>query len=341
MWRKRIAFAFLFVIWASYALGDQTLSSWNAGPARQKITDFVARVTNPSDPDFVKPGDRVAVFDNDGTLWPEWPLYTPILFALERLEKLAPKHPEWRRNPLFRAALAHDLDRVRASGESGQLKIVAATYSGDTPEKFREEAANWTAHTRHPLFGRPFEDLAYQPMLELLSYLRANGFKVYIVSGGETEFLRAFAERLYGAAPEQVLGSQIATHFMFADGDPILLRDPRMINHDVKAQKPVTISQAIGRRPIIAFGNSDGDIEMLQWTMAGQGARLALLLRHDDAAREAAYDRGAPVGRLDRGLDEAHKRGWTVVSMKNDWRQVFVGEKTKPAPATQDDARDR
>ncbi|MGD9540200.1 HAD family hydrolase [Methylocystis sp.] len=305
------------------ALALDALPSWNDGAAKQAIIAFVARVTAEGGPEFVKPEDRIAVFDNDGTLWTEWPAYSQLFFALDRVKALAPKHPQWRKKQPFKAALENDFKTLAAGGEKTALRLVTATHAGNTPQEFQATVAQWLATAIHPFFKRRYDELVYQPMLELLSYLRANGFKTYIVSGGGSEFIRAFAERVYGVPPDMVIGSTIVTKFVVKDGEPMLLREPRVNFIDDKAGKPVGINEYLGRRPIAAFGNSDGDFEMLQWTTAGKGARFGLIVHHDDAQREAAYDRKSAVGRLNRGLDEAQSRGWIVVSMKNDWKRVF------------------
>lgn len=311
---------FLFV--ASPLRAEEPLPAWNEGPAKQAIIAFVSRVTKPG-ADFVRPEDRVAVFDNDGTLWTEWPAYNQLFFALDRVKALAPRHPDWRKKQPFKAALAGDIPKLAASGEKGVAEIVGATHAGNTPETFQSIVTQWLESAEHPKFKARYDRLVYQPMLELLAYLRANGFKTYIVSGGGVEFMRAFAERVYGVPPEQVIGSTIATKYEVRDGEPKLERQAKIDFIDDKAGKPVAINRAIGRRPIAAFGNSDGDFEMLEWTTAGAGPRFGLILHHDDEAREAAYDRKSSVGRLDRALNEAGRRGWTLVSMKNDWKTVF------------------
>ncbi|MCC3244712.1 haloacid dehalogenase-like hydrolase [Methylocystis sp. WRRC1] len=330
-----------FILFTRSALAQDNLPSWNDGPVKRSIIAFVDKVTNPGGPDFVKSEDRVAVFDSDGTLWTEWPLYSPVLFAVDRARALAPKHPEWRRSRLFDAALKRDLPALAKGGEPGMLTLVGESYSGDTPEAFKALAGEWVAHAQHPYFKQTYDRLVYQPMLELLNYLRANGFRTYIVSGVETEFMRAFSERVYGIPPEQVIGSHIRTSFLMSNGKPILLRRAKLDYHDVKSKKPETISQFIGRRPILAFGNSDGDVEMLQWTTAGEGPRLGLLVHHDDAEREASYDRKSLIGKLDRGLDEAPKQGWSILSMKNDWRRIFKTDKSQSATTDMQGAGNR
>lgn len=313
----------LLLFLAQAAFAQDALPSWNDGPVKQSVTAFVAKVTKAGGPGYVKPEDRIAVFDNDGTLWAEWPAYTQLYFALDRVEALAPQHPEWRKKQPYKAALAGDFKALAASGEKGLMEIVTATHAGNSPEEFQAIVAQWLASADHPHFKAHYDRLVYQPMLELLAYLRANGFKTYIASGGSVEFVRAFAERVYGVPPEQVIGSTIVTKFAVVDGKPVLKREAKINFIDDKEGKPVGINQFIGRRPIAAFGNSDGDFQMLQWTTGGEGPRFGLIVHHDDAGREAAYDRKSPVGRLDRGLDEALQRGWTVVSMKSDWKLVF------------------
>jgi phosphoserine phosphatase len=304
------------------AAGDP-LPSWHAGAAKTAIIAFVTDVTTEGGADFVPPEERIAVFDNDGTLWVEQPFYTQLAFALDRVKTLAPQHPEWRDRDPFRAALAGDIKTVAASGEKGLIELLMATHAGMTTDEFAAVVSEWLKTARHPRLGRPYTELVYQPMLELLAYLRANGFKTYIVSGGGVEFMRPWAEAVYGVPPEQVIGSSIKTVFEMRDGTPVLMRLPEIDFIDDKAGKPVAIHKFIGRRPIAAFGNSDGDLQMLQWVTAAAGRRFGLIVRHDDAEREYAYDRDSSVGRLDKALDAAPAAGWTVVSMKSDWKQVF------------------
>jgi phosphoserine phosphatase len=277
----------------------------------------------------VPPAERVAVFDNDGALWAEQPLYFQLAFALDRVKALAPQHPEWKDQEPFASMLKGDLKGALAGGEHAILEIVMSTHAGMTNEQFAAVAKRWLATARHPRTGRLYTEMVYQPMLELLGYLRANGFKTFIVSGGGVEFLRVFAEEAYGIPPEQVIGSSIRTKYEVRDGRPVIARLPDIEFIDDKAGKPVGIHKFIGRRPVLAFGNSDGDFEMLEWTTSASDARLGLILHHDDADREWAYDRESSVGRLARGLDEATKRGWVIVSMKNDWRQIFPHEQSK------------
>jgi phosphoglycolate phosphatase-like HAD superfamily hydrolase len=299
------------------------LPSWNEGDTKKAIIDFVARVTDPASSDFVPEPERIAVFDNDGTLWAEQPIYFQLLFAIDRVKALAPDHPEWNTQQPFQAVLENDKEALAAAGVHGLIELVMATHAGMTTEEFERIATEWLATARHPTTGQPFTEMVYQPMLELLDHLRANGFKTYIVSGGGIEFMRPWTEAVYGIPPEQVVGSSIKTAYEVRDGEPVLVRLPELNFIDDKEGKPVGINSHIGRRPIAAFGNSDGDFQMLEWTTSGDGARLGVLVHHTDAEREWAYDRESVVGRLDRGLDEAEERGWVVVSMKEDWSTIF------------------
>jgi phosphoglycolate phosphatase-like HAD superfamily hydrolase len=306
---------------------DPPLPSWNDGAAKQNIVALVQKVTDRSDPGFVPPEQRIATFDNDGTLWSEQPIYFQFAFALARVKALAPKHPEWKTTQPFKAVLDGDMKTLGASGEKGMVQLLLATHTGMTTDEFTKIATDWIATAQHPRFKRPYTDLAFQPMLELLAYLRANGFKTYIVSGGTVEFMRPWTERVYGIPPEQVIGTSfVTTYKLGADGKPSLLRQPKIDFVDDGPGKPVNIQKFIGRRPVLAFGNSDGDHQMLQWTAAGDGARFMGLVHHTDAAREWAYDRQSHVGRLDKALDEAKRRGWTVVDMKSDWKKIFAFE---------------
>lgn len=302
------------------------LPSWNDGTARRAIVTFVSQVTDEANPGFVPPAERIAVFDNDGTLWVEKPMYTQLAFALDRVKALAPEHPEWKTTAPFNAALADDLKGVMAGGEKALLELVMVSHAGMTTEAFATIVGDWIGAARHPRFNRPYTELVYQPMLELLDYLRANGFKTHIVSGGGIDFMRPWTESVYGIPPEQVIGSSIKTRFEWRDGKPVIVRLPEINFIDDKEGKPVGISQHIGRRPIAAFGNSDGDLAMLQWTAAGSGSRFCLYVHHTDDTREWAYDRDSPIGRLDKGLDEARTKGWTIVDMKADWKRVFAFE---------------
>ncbi len=299
------------------------LPSWNEGPTKQAIQTFVAAVTTEGTADYVPPAERIAVFDNDGTLWAEQPLYFQLLFALDRVRALAPAHPEWKTQEPFASLLKGETNAALAGGEQALLKIVGVTHAGMTTEEFSTVVRDWLKTARHPQLGRPYPELVYQPMLELLTSLRAVGFKTFIVSGGGVEFLRVFAEQVYGIPPEQVIGSRIKTRFEMREGTPVLMRLPELDFLDDKEGKPVAIQAQIGRRPLAAFGNSDGDLQMLQWTAAGRGPRFCLLVHHTDVEREFAYDRRSPIGRLDKGLEEARTRRWTVVDMANDWKQIF------------------
>jgi phosphoglycolate phosphatase-like HAD superfamily hydrolase len=304
----------------------EPLPNWNDGTARTRIVEFVEGVTNPGSPSYVPPAERIAVFDNDGALWSEQPMYFQAFFVFDRIRALAPQHPEWKGQEPFASVLKGDLGAALAGGEHALLEMVMATHSGLTTEEFEQAVREWLATARHPKTGRPFTEMVYQPMLELLAYLRANGFKTFIVSGGGIEFMRPWTERVYGIPPEQVVGSSGKLKYELRDGRPVIVKLPEIDFIDDKAGKPAGIQRHIGRRPILAFGNSDGDFEMLEWTTAGSGPRLGLILHHDDAEREVAYDRKSAVGRLDRGLDEATKRGWILVSMKDDWRAVYPPE---------------
>ena len=308
------------------AAGD-ALPSWNDGPAKAAIVDFVARVTKEGGPDFVPAAERIATFDNDGTLWSEQPLYFQFIFMIDRVKALAPEHPEWQTEEPFHSVLAGDMKGALASGEAGLVKMGMATHAGMTTDEFDKIVTDWLATARHPTLKRPYTELVYQPMLELLAYLRANGFKTYIVSGGGIEFMRTFSEKVYGVPPEQVIGSSIKTKFELRDGKPVITRLPEIDFIDDGPGKPVGIEKFIGRRPLAAFGNSDGDLQMLQWTAAGAGPRLVLIVHHTDAEREWAYDRKSSIGKLDKALDEATARGWTVVSMKDDWKTIYPPEK--------------
>jgi phosphoglycolate phosphatase-like HAD superfamily hydrolase len=324
-----LALALALALCGCAGAGEQTstadpLPSWNEGPAEQAIVEFVDRAMEEGGPDFVPPEERIAVFDNDGTLWAEQPIYFQLAFALDRVKALAPQHPEWQDTQPFEAVLEGDRAALAASGEKGLLDIVAVTHAGMTTEEFSAIVADWIATARHPRFGRPYTELAYQPMLELLDYLRERGFKTFIVSGGGVEFMRVFAERVYGIPPEQVVGSSGVVKFESGpDGTPVLRKEAEVEFVDDGPGKPVGINRFIGRRPIMAFGNSDGDLQMLQWTTAGDGPRFGLIVHHTDADREWAYDRESHIGKLDRALDEATAKGWTVVDMKNDWRTIF------------------
>jgi phosphoserine phosphatase len=311
----------------SMAQPGDPLPSWNDGKAKQSIIDFVGRVTKEASPDFVPPAERIATFDNDGCLWAEQPMYFQLLFALDRVKALAPQHPAWKDVEPFASLLNGDVKGALAGGEHAMLEIVMATHAGMTTEDFERIVKDWIATAKHPTTKRPYTEMVYQPMLEVLAYLQANEFKTYIVSGGGVEFMRPWVERVYGIPPEQVVGSRVKTKFEMLDGKPVLVRLQELDFIDDKEGKPIGIHSHIGRRPIAAFGNSDGDLQMLQWTTAGQGPRFALYVHHTDAEREWAYDRNSSLGRLDKGLDEARAKGWTVVDMKQDWKVVFPPSK--------------
>jgi hypothetical protein len=303
------------------------LSSWNDGPAKNSILQFVAKVTKGGSPDFVPPAERIAVFDNDGTLWAEQPMYFQTFFVFDRVKALASQHPEWKKQEPFASVLKGDMKTVLAGGERSLGQLLIATHAGMASEEFEKSVRDWMATAKHPKTGRLLTQMVYQPMLELLAYLRANGFKTFIVTGGGIEFVRPWSERVYGIPPEQVIGSSIKTKFELRDGQPVLVRLPEVNFIDDGPGKPVGIQMHIGRRPLAAFGNSDGDLQMLQWTAGGRGPRFCLYVHHTDAEREWAYDRASSIGRLDKGLDEAQAKGWTVVDMKTDWKRVFAFER--------------
>ncbi len=334
-WTKRMTGAAGVVLLAAlfaFALGScvshgpaatDPLPSWTDGPSKQRIVAFVESVSDPSSRDFVPAPERIAVFDNDGTLWGEQPIYFQAAFAFDRVRELAPSHPEWSSRPAIKALVDGDRAALAATGEKGLLEIVMASHAGMTTAEFDATVRQWAATARHPTRGRPYTSLTYQPMLELLAYLRARGFTTWIVSGGGIDFLRVLASDLYGIPPEHVVGSSVKTRYEVRDGKPVLVRLPELAFVDDGPGKPVGMHSHIGRRPIAAFGNSDGDFEMLQYTTAGPGPRLGVIIHHDDAAREFAYDRTSHIGKLDRGLDAAPANRWLVVSMRNDWRTIY------------------
>lgn len=317
-----LAITFLLPVAAPLQAADP-LPSWNETPAKQAILEFVERTTTVGSEDFVPVAERIATFDNDGTLWAEQPLYFQGFFVLDRIRKLAPQHPEWKTEEPFASLLKGDMKSALAGGESALVTMVMATHAGMTTAEFEQLVTDWITTAKHPQTGKLFTEMVYQPMLELLAYLRAKGFKTFIVSGGGIEFMRPWAERVYGIPPEQVVGSSIKTKYELRDGQPVLVRLPEMNFIDDKVGKPVGITQHIGRRPIAAFGNSDGDFQMLEWTTADTGPRFGLIVHHTDAEREFAYDRQSHIGKLDKGLDAAQAKGWTVVSMKTDWNRVY------------------
>ena len=317
-----IVTAFAFFHTPSWAQ-DTSLASWNETPSKQKIVEFVSAVTSEGSPEFIAPDNRVAVFDNDGTLWAEQPVYFQAYFILDRLRELAPLHPEWKYQEPFASLLKGDIKKALSMGKKSLLEVVMATHGGMTTDEFKHIVMEWVKRAKHPETGKHFTDMVYQPMLELLDYLRLNGFKTFIVSGGGIEFMRPWTASVYGVPPEQVVGSSIKTQYEVRDGKPVIVRLKELNFIDDKEGKPVAINQHIGHRPVMAFGNSDGDFQMLEWTTSGSGPRFGMLVHHTDAGREYAYDRDSHVGRLNRGLDEAKKRGWVLMDMKKDWNTVF------------------
>ncbi len=299
------------------------LPSWNDTDTKNAIVEFVEKVTEEGSPDFVPPAERIATFDNDGTLWGEQPTYFQLAFAIDRVKEIAPEHPEWKTKEPFASLLKGNMKGLAATGQKGILELVVASHAGMSSEAFGKIAEDWITTAKHPKSGKLYTEMVYQPMLELLDYLRANGFKTYIVSGGGIEFMRPWTERVYGIPPEQVVGSSIKTKYEVKEGHPVLTRLPEMDFIDDKAGKPVGINSHIGRRPILAGGNSDGDFQMLEYTTSGEGPRLGLIVHHTDADREFAYDRDSHIGKLDKGLDEAGKRGWVLIDMKKDWKQIY------------------
>jgi phosphoglycolate phosphatase-like HAD superfamily hydrolase len=318
--------AVLLSLWAGSAALGQTdpLPSWNEGKSKQAILDFVHKVTQEGGPDFVPPDQRIATFDNDGTLWAEQPVYFQVQFAFDEIKRLAGEKPELKGREPYRSVLARDLKGLTADHGKGLLQVMATTHAGMTTETFSKLVANWLETARHPTRQRRYDEMVYQPQLELLRHLRANGFKTFIVSGGGVEFMRVFAEKAYGIPPEQVVGSSgVVSYRLDASGKPELFKQAKTEFIDDGPGKPVGINRFIGRRPILAFGNSDGDLQMLQYTAAGGGPRLALIVHHTDAEREWAYDRNSPIGKLDKALDEGQAKGWTIVDMRADWKTVF------------------
>jgi hypothetical protein len=324
--RSFVLLTSVMVVCAGMVAAQDSLPSWNDTAPKKAIMAFVAKVTTEGSPDFVAVPDRIATFDNDGTLWTEKPLPFQLVFALDEVKAMAPQHPEWKSKEPFASVLKGDMKGVMASGEKGLVEIISATHSGMTTDEFSATVKNWIATTKDPKTGRLYSQMVYQPMLELLTYLRANGFKTYIVSGGGVEFMRAWAEKAYGIPPEQVIGSSGKLAYEVRDGKGVLVKTPGVDFIDDKAGKPVGIWTRIGRRPIAAFGNSDGDLQMLEWTSGGSGARYELYVHHDDAKREYAYDRKDSLAALDKGWDEALAKGWTIVSMKDDWKVIYPPE---------------
>jgi phosphoserine phosphatase len=326
--RNIIAVLALCLASFTIARAADPLPSWNAGATKKAITDFVTKVTTPGSPDFVPVPERIATFDNDGTLWCEQPMYFQLLFALDRVKALAPSHPEWKTKEPFASLLKGDVKAALAGGEHSVLEIIMATHAGMTTEEFNQIVKDWIATAKHPIYKRPHTECVYQPMLELLAYLRANGFKTFIVSGGGIEFMRPWTEQIYGIPPEQVVGSSIKTKYEIRDGQPVLVRLPEINFIDDKTGKPVGILQHIGRRPIAAFGNSDGDQQMLEYAQGGSGARLLMLVHHDDKVREFEYGAKSHIGTFsDALMTEATDKKWNVISMKDDWKNIFAFEK--------------
>jgi len=328
--KTRILWLFCALVFVTSAVSAQAadpLPSWNDTAPKRAIIAFVEKVTTPGSPDYVAPGERIAAFDNDGTLWSEQPVYFQLFFAIDRVKKLAEAHPEWKTRQPFQAVLEGDMKALAKSGEKGLIELVMATHAGMTTDEFTSNVDDWIKTAKHPTLNRPYTSLVFQPMLELLAYLQAKFFKTYIVSGGGIGFMRPWTEAVYGIPPEQVVGSSLVTKFEMRDGKPVIVREPKMNFVDDKEGKPVAINLHIGRRPIFAFGNSDGDLQMLQWTtLAGEGKRFAGIVHHTDAQREFAYDRDSHIGRLDKALDQAGKNGWTVVDMQKDWKQIYPGK---------------
>jgi phosphoglycolate phosphatase-like HAD superfamily hydrolase len=325
--RFAVAAAVIIAVRGAAAAQTDPLPSWNDGAAKRAIIEFVADTTKAGAPGYIPPEQRIATFDNDGTLWAEQPIYFQFAFGLDRAKALAPQHPEWKTKEPFKSLLAGDMKAVLAQGDHAILEIMSVSHAGMTTAEFNKTVSDWFATAKHPRFQRPYTDLVYQPMLELLAYLRANGFKTFIVSGGGVEFMRVFADKSYGIPPEQIVGSAIETKYELRPGGPVLLRLPKIFFVDDGPGKPEGINRNIGRRPVFAFGNSDGDQQMLEWTAAGQGTKFMGIVHHTDAEREWAYDRNSRVGKLDKAWDEAAARGWVVVDMKKDWQKVFPFDK--------------
>jgi phosphoserine phosphatase len=323
MVRLALYVVFLLLVASGAATAADPLPSWQDGATKQAIVTFVEKVTKDGTTDFVPPAERIAVFDNDGTLWAEQPAYFQLFFAIDRVKALSNSHPEWKDKEPFASLLKGDLKAALAGGERALLEIIMATHAGMTTDEFSQTVKDWIATAKHPSMNKPYTEMVYQPMLELLAYLRANDFKTYIVSGGGIEFMRPWVEAVYGIPPEQVVGSSIVTNFELRDGKPVLVRQPKLNFIDDKEGKPVGINQHIGRRPIAAFGNSDGDLQMLQWTCLDRQPSFCLYVHHTDAEREWAYDRESHVGQLANGLDAAAENGWPVVDMKRDWKRIF------------------
>jgi len=323
--KKVIASLLFFVAVNAFAQG--LLPSWNEGPSKQAVISFIEKTTMQGSADYIPPPERIAVFDNDGTLWSEQPIYVQIAFTFDRIKALAPQHPAWKTTQPFKAVLEDDLKGVLAAGQKGLFELIAATHAGVDTETFRSTVEQWLKTARHPRTGRPYTEMIYQPMLELLAHLEARGYKTYIVSGGGIEFMRPWTEMVYGIPPERVIGSSIKSKFEIVEGVPKIIGLPELQFIDDGPNKPIGIQERIGRRPVMAFGNSDGDREMLLWTTAGKGPRFGMLIRHTDDVREVAYDRDSHIGRLDKVLDMAPEKGWVVVDMKKEWKEIYPPKK--------------
>lgn len=328
--RPAMRWLWLVLLWPLLLQAAEPLPSWREGPSKHAIVEFVQAVTADGSKDFVPPAERIAVFDNDGTLWSEQPMYFQMLFALEEVKRMAPQHPEWQQQQPFKAVLENDQKTLADSGMEGLMKIIDATHTEISTQTFLANVRAWLAKAVHPRTHKPYTEMVYQPMLELLAYLRANGFKTYIVSGGEVEFMRAWTEEVYGVPPEQVIGTTFTAEYQYNAGKPVIMRMPKLAHNDDGPGKPVSIDAVIGRRPILAFGNSDGDQQMLQWTAAGDGKRFMGLVHHTDAQREWAYDRESKIGKLDKALDEAQAQNWTVVDMAKEWVKIYPFDTAAP-----------
>ena len=302
------------------------LSSWNEGKTKASIINYVNDVTNASSENFVAIPDRIAVFDNDGNLWSEQPAYFQLFFAIDRVKEMAAEHPEWKTQQPFKAVLENDMTELAKQGEHGLIQLVMATHAGVTTEEFDKDVKNWIATAKHPTKNVGFDELVYQPMLELLQYLRANDFKTYVVSGGGVDFMRAFVTEIYGIPEEQIIGSRIKTAFDYNNGNPVIKRLPELDFIDDKEGKPLNIQKIIGKKPVFSSGNSDGDLQMMQWTASNKLKSFMLYVHHTDSIREWAYNRNSHIGKLDKGLDEANEKGWTVIDMKNDWKVIYPFE---------------
>lgn len=299
------------------------LPSWNEVNSKKEIIAFVETVTDKNNSRFIPIKDRIATFDNDGNLWSEQPAYFQLFFAIDRVKEMAADHPEWKNKQPFKAVLENDMEALKKEGEHGLVQLVMATHAGNTVKEFKADVKKWISSAKHPTKNVTYDKLVYQPMLELLRYLRANNFKTYIVSGGGVDFMRAFITEIYGVPEEQIIGTRIKTEFDYNDGNPVIKRLPALEFIDDKAGKPLNIQKIIGKKPVFASGNSDGDLQMLQWTASSKYYNFKLYLHHTDSIREWAYDRDSHIGRLDKGLDQAKKDGWTVIDMEKDWKVVF------------------